>query len=72
MSININAIESIKRGRQQSLIHLQDKLLQSDCNETLKQAIENRQEAMRERHETYLKHKLNTFFDEAPTAVSNE
>jgi hypothetical protein len=37
----------------------------------LKQAIENRQQAMRKRHEIYLKHKLNTFFDEVPTALSD-
>ena len=72
MSINLNTIENIKRGYQRSLVNLQDKLIESDCNETLKQAIENRQQTMRKRHETYLKHKMNTFFDQAPTAVSNE
>ena len=71
MSLNLDIIETIKRGHQQSLIDLQDKLKQSDCNETFKQAIKNRQKAMQERHDTYLNHKLNTFFDEAPTA-SNE
>ena len=72
MSLNFDVIENIKRGHQQSLIHLQNKLLQSDYIETMKQAIENRQKAMQKRHEAYLKHKLNTFFDEAPTTVSNE
>jgi hypothetical protein len=39
----------------------------------MKEAIENRQQAMRKRHEIYLKHKLSTFFDEAPmAAVLNE
>ena len=71
MSLNINIIENIKRGHQQSLIDLHNKLIQSDYIETLKQAIENRQEAMRKCHEVYLEHKLNTFFDEAPT-TSNE
>ena len=71
MSLNLDIIEDIKRGHQKLLMDLQDKLIQSNCTETLKQAIENRQEAMRERYNIYLKHKLNTFFDEAPTA-SNE
>ena len=71
MSINLNAIENIERGYQQTLFSVQDKLSQC-CNESIKQAIENRQQAMRQRHEIYLKHKLNTFFDEAPATVSNE
>ena len=71
MSINLNTIENIERGYQQTLINLRDKLSQC-CSESIKQATENRQQAMRQRHEIYLKHKLNTFFDEAPTAVSNE
>ena len=54
------------------LIDLQDQLSQT-CSESLRHAIENRQQAMRHRHEIYIKHKLNTFFDEAPaTVVSNE
>ena len=71
MSLNLDIIQDIQHGHQQLLIDLQDKLIQSNCTEILRQAIENRQEAMRERHDTYLNHKLNTFFDEAPTA-SNE
>jgi hypothetical protein len=73
MTLNLNTLQNIIRGHQQILIDLQEKLLKSNCNRSLKQAIENRQEAMRKRHEIYLKHKLNTFFDEAPAAaVSNQ
>jgi len=69
MTINLDTIQNIRRGHEQLLIDLQEKLLQS-CNESLKQAIENRQQAMRKRHEIYLKHKLDTFFDEAPATLN--
>ncbi|CAF3946117.1 unnamed protein product, partial [Rotaria magnacalcarata] len=55
---------------QQLLDDLKEKLSQS-CNESLIKAIENRQQAMRKRHEIHLKHKLHSFFDEVPT-TSNE
>ena len=72
MTLNLNTFQNIIYGHQQILIGLQEELLKS-CNQSLKQAIENRQEAMKKCHEIYLKHKLITFFDEAPaTAVSNE
>ncbi|CAF1385241.1 unnamed protein product [Adineta steineri] len=72
MTLNLNTFQNIIYGHQQILIGLEEELLKS-CNEALKQAIENRQEAMKKRDEIYLKHKLNTFFDEAPaTTVSNE
>jgi hypothetical protein len=72
MTLDLNTLQNITRGHQQTLIDLHEKLLQSNCNQSLKQAIKNRQEAMQKRHEIYLKHKLNTFFDEAPTTISNE
>jgi len=72
MCLNLGTIEDIQRGHQQSLHDLQDKLLQLDCTDTLKQAITNRQETMYKRHEVYLKHKLNTFFDQAPMSTSNQ
>ena len=68
VTINLDTIQNIRRGHEQLLIDLKDKLSHSDCIETIKQAIEHRQKAMQERHEVNLKHKLNTFFDEAPTA----
>ncbi|CAF3940428.1 unnamed protein product [Adineta steineri] len=72
MTLNLTTFQTIIYGHEQILIGLQEKLLKS-CIESLKQAIENRQEAMKKRHEIYLKHKLNTFFDEAlATTVSNE
>jgi len=71
LCLNLDIIDNIRRGHEQVLVDLKEKLLQS-CNKLLIQAIEKRQEAMRKRQETYLKHKLNTFFDEAPMAISNE
>ncbi|CAF1348285.1 unnamed protein product [Rotaria sordida] len=40
------------------------------CSELLIQAIENRRQAMEKRHELYLKHKLHTFFGEAPMTLN--
>ena len=68
MTINLETIANIKHGHQETLVDLQMKLNQSNWNESMKKTIENRQQAMKERHEIYLKHKLNTFFDEAPMA----
>ncbi|CAF4208007.1 unnamed protein product, partial [Rotaria sordida] len=70
MTLNLDTIQNIIRGHQQLLMDLQNKLPQC-CNELLIQAIENRRQAMEKRHELYVKHKLHTFFDEAPT-TSNE
>jgi hypothetical protein len=68
MILNLDTIQNIASGHQQLLTNLQEKLLQSNWIDSLKQIVINRQEAMRKRHEIYLKHKLNTFFDEAPAA----
>jgi len=70
MTLNLDIIQNITRGHQQLLIDLQEKLLQSNSTELLKETIENRRQAMRKRHEIYLKYKLNTFFDEAPAALN--
>ncbi|CAM4823035.1 unnamed protein product [Rotaria magnacalcarata] len=70
MVSNIDIIQSIGRVHQQLLDDLKEKLSQS-CNESLIKAIENRQQAMRKRHEIHLKYKLHSFFDEVPT-TSNE
>ena len=73
MSLDINTLQHIRRGYHQTLTDLEEKLSHSNCNESLKDTIEKRQETMRKRHEVYLKHRLNTFFDEAPAmAVSNQ
>jgi hypothetical protein len=40
MALNLNIIESLKRGQQQSLVTSKHKLVQSGCTETLKQATE--------------------------------
>jgi hypothetical protein len=69
MTINLDTIQNIRCGEERLLIDLKNILSQSNMSDALKQAIENRQQAMRTRHETYVKHKLNTFFDEAPTAA---
>ncbi|CAF1411789.1 unnamed protein product [Rotaria sordida] len=71
MSLNLDIIENIKRGHQQQLLLLQDKLIQSNCNETLKQAIINRQEAMRARHEIRRRRRSNIFIYKTTTASSS-
>ncbi|CAF4724016.1 unnamed protein product, partial [Rotaria sp. Silwood2] len=65
MTLNLDTIQNVIRGHQQILNDLQKKLSQS-CHELMISAIENRRKAMQKRHEIYLKHKLHTFFDEAP------
>jgi len=66
MTLNLDTIQNIIRGHQQLLMNLQNKLSQY-CSELLIQAIENRRQAMEKRQKLYLKHKLHTFFYEAPT-----
>ena len=70
MSLNLDTLETIRRGHRELLVKLQEKIAQL-CNDTLQQAIRDRQQAMEQRHSKFLDHKLNTFFDEAP-AASNE
>ncbi|CAF4277035.1 unnamed protein product, partial [Rotaria sordida] len=69
MTLNLDTIQNIIRGHQQLLMDLQNKLA-SCCSELLIQAIEKRRQAMEKRHELYLKYKLHTFFDEAPTTFN--
>lgn len=72
MTLDLNTLQNIIHGHERLLIDLQDQLSQI-CTDSLRHAIKNRQQAMRHCHEIYVKHKLNTFFDEAPaTVVSNE
>jgi len=68
MAINLDTIQNIRHGHEKLLLDLQNKLSQSNWAELIKKTITNRQQAMLERHEIYLEHKLNTFFDEAPMA----
>ncbi len=79
MSLNLDIIQNLKRGYEQKLVELQNQISQhshentkSNNNETLEETIRNRQELMRKRHDIYLKHKLNTFFDEAPMVTLNK
>ncbi|CAF1246236.1 unnamed protein product [Rotaria sp. Silwood1] len=69
MTLNLDTIQNIIRGHQQLLTDYQNKLSKC-CDEILFQAIENRRQAMGKRHELYIKHKLNTFFDEAPATIN--
>ncbi|CAF1392573.1 unnamed protein product [Didymodactylos carnosus] len=68
MTINLDTMQNIRHGHEELRLDLQNKLSQSNWTELIKQSIENRRQAMIERLETYLKHKLNTFFDAAPMA----
>ena len=65
LTLNLQIIQNIRRGHQRLLLDLQEKVLQTDWTEAGKQAIVNRQQAKMKRHELHLKHKLNSFFDEA-------
>jgi hypothetical protein len=42
MTLDLNTLQDITRGHQQTLVDLHEKLLQSNCNQSLKQAIKNR------------------------------
>ena len=66
MTINLRIFQSKQRGHQRLLMGIQEELTQS-CHESLRQAVENRRQAMVARQEHDLKHKLQTFFDDAPT-----
>ncbi len=70
MSLNLNTLEQVRRGHQQTLFNLEENI--SQCfNDTLQQAIHHRQQTMKKRHEKFLEHTLKTFFDEAPTTIIN-
>ena len=68
IAINLDTIQNIRDAHQKLLLDLQKNLSQSDWTHSMTQAIENRQQAMIECQALYLQHKLNTFFDKAPTA----
>ena len=70
MTLNLDTIQSIMRGHQEILNDLQGKLSKLSCDNQIIQTIQNRQQAMRGRHEIYLQRKLNTFFDETPTTFN--
>jgi len=73
MTIHINVIQSNICAHQVKLNDLKEKLAHSDALDgTLQQIVHDREQAMRDRHQTYLQHKLNTFFDNAPVTASNE
>ncbi len=71
MSIYLNTLEEVRRGHQQTMINLEEKISQC-CHNTLKEAIHHRRQTMKKRHEKFLEHTLKTFFDEAPTMTINE
>lgn len=68
MALNIDTLQHIIRRYQQSLKELHVQLYET-CNQSLIEAVENRLQAMRERHHVYLNYKLQTFFDDAPMAI---
>lgn len=71
LTLNLDIMQNIANDYEILLGDLHKKLLESDASDFFRKAIENRRQVLIERHELYLQHKLNTFFDEAPT-VSNE
>jgi hypothetical protein len=71
MSLNLNTLEQVTRGHQQTLINLEENISQC-CHNALKEAIHHRRQTMEKRHEKFLEHTLNTFLGEAPTTTINE
>ena len=71
MTINLNALQTIRHGEQQLLTDLRQKLAQSTSSDAVKRVIEERIQVMMQRHDAYLKHKLQTFFDDAPTVTEH-
>ena len=65
-SLHLQVIQSIRRGYQQMLFELLNKLSSYDWNDTLKEAIIARQNKMVERQDLSLEHRLNTFFVDTP------
>ena len=77
MMLTIATTENIIRGHAQMAMDLKEKFLlinnanlQLSTDEFIK-AIKHREEIMKKRFETMIQYRVNTFFDEAPTA-SNE
>ena len=71
MTINLNALQTIRHGEQQLIADLRQRLAQSSADDAVKLAIEERIQTMVQRHDAYLRHKLQTFFDDAPTAAEH-
>ena len=71
MTINLETIQMTQRDQRELLVALQNELLETMPNETLQQIMANRRENMIQRYQIHLKHKLKTFFDEAPMAIEN-
>ena len=66
LCLDLQVIQSIRRGQQRMLLELLNRLSSCGCNDSIKQAIVARQDNIVERQELSLKHTLNTFFVEAP------
>lgn len=71
MNIELNALQAIRHNQQRLLADLRSKLTESTACDATKRIIEERIQAMNQRHHVYLKYTLQTFFDDAPTAVEH-
>lgn len=71
MKMDLETIQMTQRDQRSLLVTLQNELLETMPTETLQQLIVNRRENIIQRHEIQLRHKLKTFFDEAPMANEN-
>ena len=67
MSLNLNTMETIRRGYCELLVDLQKQIPQL-CTDAILQAIRNHQHTMQKRHQKFLEHTLSTFFDDASIA----
>ncbi|CAF1416219.1 unnamed protein product [Adineta ricciae] len=59
IALNLDTLENIRRGHEQSISDLEEKLGQV-CPPLLRQAIADRQQTMIKRHQKLLEHKLNS------------
>lgn len=66
LCLHLQVIQEIRRTYQQTLSKLLKELAETTWADSVKQAIIDRQDKMVERYELGLKHKLHTFFVEAP------
>ena len=65
LSLDLQTIQNIRHGHQHVLVKLLDKLVRCDWDESMKEAIVVRQDAIVKRYELCLQHQLHSFFVEA-------
>ncbi|CAF1548524.1 unnamed protein product, partial [Adineta ricciae] len=70
IALNLDTLENIRRGHEQSISDLEEKLAQV-CPPLLRQAIADRQQIMIKRHQKLLEHKLKSSRSRRRSSYSN-